>query len=46
MIYFEDNLSEPARFEAKQALQTVWDNLSEQEKELITKEIKAGCWND
>jgi hypothetical protein len=28
MIYFEDNLSESARFEAKQALQTVWDNLS------------------
>jgi hypothetical protein len=46
MIYFEDNLSESARSEAKQALQTVWNNLSEQEKELITKEIEAGRWND
>ena len=40
------NLSESARSEAKRAAQTVWDNLSEQEKELITKEIEAGRWDD
>jgi hypothetical protein len=40
------NLSESSRSEAKRAAQTVWDNLSEQKKELIAKEIKAGRWND
>lgn len=40
------NLSESARSEAKRAAKTVWDNLSEQKKELIAKEIKAGRWND
>ena len=40
------NFSESARSEAKRAAKTVWENLSEQKKELIAKEIKAGRWND
>jgi hypothetical protein len=40
------NLSESSRSEAKRAAKTVWNNLSEQKKELIAKEIKAGRWND
>ena len=40
------NLSESSRSEAKRAAKTVWENLSEQKKELIAKEIKAGRWND